>query len=325
MADKRRVPTLLLADDSVTIQRVVELTFADQEIDVVTVSDGDEAIAALEKSPTPDIVLADVGMPGRSGYAVARYIRNTPALSHVPVLLLTGAFEPVDQEQARAVGCDGVLAKPFEPQLMVTRVRELLERPATSRGGVQPDEPGPPASRPSSPGTTPPSEYFDRLDRAFASLTGEPAPVPEEESEWEGQDWSHPTPNQDSPQSYGSPRDEFEMESEPSANTSAVAPAPVEPPSSTSSPVPAAADLPPLADAFTSLLLAEQSTPPVSAPKWPTSAPSQDVSAGLVDEVTRRVLEQLTDRVVRQTVAEIVSGVAERLVQAEIDKIKSAL
>jgi CheY-like chemotaxis protein len=91
--------TLLLADDSVTIQRVIELTFADEDVQVVAVSDGDQAIARLESAP-PDIVLADIGMPGKNGYEVARYVKQSPKLSHIPVVLLTGAFEPVDQALA---------------------------------------------------------------------------------------------------------------------------------------------------------------------------------------------------------------------------------
>src|SRR3954463_5309660 len=110
-ADTPKVPqTLLLADDSVTIQRVIELTFADQDIDVVAVSDGDQAIARLDSIP-PDIVLVDVGMPGKSGYEVAAYVKQSPRLSHIPVVLLTGAFEPVDEARAAGAGCDGVLAK----------------------------------------------------------------------------------------------------------------------------------------------------------------------------------------------------------------------
>lgn len=125
--------TLLLADDSVTIQRLIELTFADQDISVVAFSDGDHAIASLSRTP-PDIVLADIGMPGRSGYDVARYIKQTPELSHIPVLLVTGAFEPVDQERMREIGCDGVLTKPFEPQLVISRVKELLTKAGHGNG-----------------------------------------------------------------------------------------------------------------------------------------------------------------------------------------------
>ena len=104
MTDKTKVPqTLLLADDSVTIQRVIELTFADEDVQVVAVGDGDQAIARIEADP-PDIVLADVGMPGRTGYEVAQYIKQSPRLAHIPVLLLTGAFEPVDQAKAARWG-----------------------------------------------------------------------------------------------------------------------------------------------------------------------------------------------------------------------------
>ena len=65
-------------------------------------------------------------MPERDGYEVAAFVKAVPQLAHIPVLLLTGAFEPVDEARAREVGCDGVLVKPFEPQLVIARVRELL-------------------------------------------------------------------------------------------------------------------------------------------------------------------------------------------------------
>src|SRR5260370_19968152 len=71
----------------------------------------------------------EVGRRGGTGYEVARHIKETPRLAHIPVVLLTGAFEPVDQAKAAATGCDGVLAKPFEPQLVIGRVKELLARP----------------------------------------------------------------------------------------------------------------------------------------------------------------------------------------------------
>src|ERR1700730_9167393 len=112
--------TLLLADDSVTIQRVIELTFADEDVRVVAVSDGNEAIAVLDKTP-PDIVLADIGMPGKNGYEVVEHMKANPRLSRFRLLLRTGGWEPLDQLRANSVGCDGVLAKPFEPQLVIGR------------------------------------------------------------------------------------------------------------------------------------------------------------------------------------------------------------
>src|SRR5580692_2346811 len=168
--------TLLLADDSVTIQRVIELTFADEDIKVIAVSDGDQAIARVTADP-PDIVLADVGMPGKNGYEVAQFIKQTPALAHIPVVLLTGAFEPVDQARATAAGCDGVLAKPFEPQLVIGRVKELLARPRQVAPSLDAPLSPPPAPAPrwTTPLVEPPAvhaaakpapeevnQYFDR-------------------------------------------------------------------------------------------------------------------------------------------------------------------
>jgi CheY-like chemotaxis protein len=186
--------TLLLADDSVTIQRVIELTFADEDVVVVAVSDGDQAIARLEASP-PDIVLADIGMPGKNGYEVAQYMRRSPRLAHIPVVLLTGAFEPVDQARAAEAGCDGVLAKPFEPQLVIGRVKELLarnNRPSSSPAPDGPRQPAvpveqwapPPAESLVATGSGAPAapvalnDYFDRLDAAFSNVPAGPSAAP---------------------------------------------------------------------------------------------------------------------------------------------------
>jgi CheY-like chemotaxis protein len=193
-ADRSKVPhTLLLADDSVTIQRVIELTFADEDIRVIAVSDGNQAIARIEEQP-PDIVLADVGMPGKSGYEVSSYVKHRPGLAHIPVLLLTGAFEPIDQQKAAEAGCDGVLAKPFEPQVVIGRVKELLSRPRTvppPPATVTAPGPGLPGSvpagaAPGAPGASnAPSlpamstgDYLDELDAAFAKLPGAHANTP---------------------------------------------------------------------------------------------------------------------------------------------------
>jgi CheY-like chemotaxis protein len=171
--------TLLLADDSTTIQRVIELTFAGEDVRVVTASDGAEAIAMLETT-APDIVLADVGMPGADGYEVARHVRATPRLAHIPVLLLTGAFESIDPARVKDAGCQGVLAKPFEPQAVVARVRELLANPSASVVAAGPERSVLHAGG-GQPATV--ARYFEQLDEAFASLaaTGQAAPRAAEE------------------------------------------------------------------------------------------------------------------------------------------------
>ena len=102
-------------------------------------------------------------MPGRNGYEVAQHIKQSPRLAHIPVVLLTGAFEPVDQARAAAVGCDGVLAKPFEPQLVIGRVKELLANrmrrrtaSAADRRRGRADDGGWPAAAPEAPTPRPP-------------------------------------------------------------------------------------------------------------------------------------------------------------------------
>jgi CheY-like chemotaxis protein len=120
---------ILLADDSITIQKVIELTFSDEDFDVVTVGNGRLAIEKVQEV-RPDVVLCDVIMPEKDGYEVCDFIKRSPQLGATPVLLLTGAFEPFDQERAARVGCDGFLAKPFEPETLIAKVKELLSKAA---------------------------------------------------------------------------------------------------------------------------------------------------------------------------------------------------
>jgi CheY-like chemotaxis protein len=319
--------TLLLADASATIQRIVELTFAAENIAVVPFSNGEHAIASLDRN-VPDIVLADVGMPGRSGYDISRYIKNSPPLAHIPVLLLTGAFEPVDQTKALEAGCDGILIKPFEPQFVINRVKELLRKPKAGTKEAEVEE------------------YFEELDKAFANLSAAPPPPvfmePHVESTLAAAvdlSIAH-----DEPSAHGSLEPELSAEVPVSdvplsAGFVAPAPAPVPPiaaeppkvaPAVAPPPVPVAATpvaavpRPSLAEAFTALLAAERSGNGMSTLP-PTLAPSAKPIPvdDIVEQVTRRVIEQMTDSVVRDTVSNIVSATAERLVREEIERIKS--
>jgi CheY-like chemotaxis protein len=123
--------TILLADDSVTIQKVVAISFASENITVLTVDNGDDAITKA-REVRPDLVLADVVMPGKNGYEVCEAIKGDPELAHIPVLLLTGTFEAFDESRARDAGSSGHIAKPFEAQSLVNEVRRLIEPAAAS-------------------------------------------------------------------------------------------------------------------------------------------------------------------------------------------------
>lgn len=118
---------LLLADDSPTIQKVISLTFEDEGFEVVAVGDGAQALRALADEPPPDVVLADVVMPGPDGYELCERIKRDARLRGVPVVLLVGTFEPFNEAEARRVGADTVLTKPFQSiRNLVGKVGSLL-------------------------------------------------------------------------------------------------------------------------------------------------------------------------------------------------------
>ncbi len=116
---------LLLADDSVTIQKVVELILADEDYEVRSVGDGEEAWSII-KEYMPDIILADVEMPKMNGYQLCEKIKNDESTSHIPVILLAGAFEPIDEELARDVRADDYIVKPFESQELISKINAVL-------------------------------------------------------------------------------------------------------------------------------------------------------------------------------------------------------
>ena len=120
-------PKILLADDSVTIRKVVELTFADEGIDVITVADGDAAMVAFV-ADQPDLVIADVNMPGVGGYKICEMIKEDDETRHIPVILLTGSFEPFDPGEASRVGANFYFTKPFQSiRDLVEKVTDLLD------------------------------------------------------------------------------------------------------------------------------------------------------------------------------------------------------
>jgi CheY-like chemotaxis protein len=310
------------------------------------------------RADRPDIVLADVGMPERDGYEVAAFIKGDPNLAHIPVLLLTGAFEPVDEARARAVGCDGVLVKPFEPQMVISRVRDLL---AGRRGSAAATGPAVAAAAPPVPASEAkepaPSleDYFDRLDAALASKTasaptldpvlteippsaGRPtltvvppmadAPAPATPGALDLSGWNPPSLDTPAPAATAK-----------AAPTARATPAPSRPaPPPPRAATPAAGDAQALAptlvspnvplnleQAFAALLAAEQGQPAPAASATPVQpgAPVQwvgDVPESVVDAVVSKVLARMGDDTMRAAVLDA----AERLVKEEINRIKNA-
>jgi CheY-like chemotaxis protein len=114
---------VLVADDSVTVQRVFSLVFSDEPVDLTITGDGELALkTALDIRP--DIVLADIIMPGLNGYQLCKALKKQ--LPGTPVVLMTGTFEPFDPDEADKVGADSVIMKPFESEAVIRLVNKLV-------------------------------------------------------------------------------------------------------------------------------------------------------------------------------------------------------
>jgi CheY-like chemotaxis protein len=161
---------ILLADDSITIQKVVELTFSDGDYEVTAVNNGAKAILKLAEM-RPDIILSDIIMPEKNGYEVCEYVKSHPEFRTIPVVLLTGTFEPFDPDRADKAGCDAVVTKPFESQSLIHKVEELIEAARSNA----PTAPSPAMSvpLPSAPAASPWSEEVAKP--SASSFTAAPA------------------------------------------------------------------------------------------------------------------------------------------------------
>jgi CheY-like chemotaxis protein len=129
---------ILLADDSITIQKVVELTFSDGDYEVTAVNNGAKAIQKLSEM-RPDIILSDIIMPEKNGYEVCEYVKSHPEYRNIPVILLTGTFEPFDPDRADKAGCDAVVTKPFESQSLIHKVEELVQQSRSNASAAEPE------------------------------------------------------------------------------------------------------------------------------------------------------------------------------------------
>ena len=163
---------ILLADDSLTIQKVIELTFSGTEFELKAVGNGDLALGLLD-SYSPDIVLVDCVMPGKTGYELCEEIKSRPGGRYVPVILLTGTFEPFDKPRAERAGADSCVTKPFDSQGLASLVRDLVKKAAEERAAAPPEPP--PAPEPPSPPplpAAPPPSVEERAESTDPTLSG---------------------------------------------------------------------------------------------------------------------------------------------------------
>lgn len=296
---------ILLADDSITIQKVVELTFAEGDYEVICASDGAQAIRKIEES-VPDVALVDVMMPQRNGYDVCAHVKQDPDLAWIPVLLLTGTFEPFDPRRSDEVGANGHIIKPFESRSLVAQVEELIEkhpRPASAQD--EPAEPIEPSKAPdqvevvnagqifeageggqdSPPVPAPPGgaatvrldsrDFFSQLQQGGAEILETPQSAPSPE-----------------PPSLG-PLDlaASESETEPTRPVRAAEPSPAP---------------------------SEEPAPAVTVPREEV----EKLTAEKIETLVRPIIQETVERVIQEVAWEVIPEVAESLVRRRIKELE---
>jgi CheY-like chemotaxis protein len=290
--------TILLADDSVTIQKVIELTFMDEDWEVVAVGNGDEALEQLDEM-TPDFVIADVHMPGASGYDVCKQSKSLRP--EVPVLLLVSTFEPFDEEEAERSGCDAFLKKPFDSQELQRLVEELSaeasgEVPSRSEAvAAEPGEAGEPAAESAAGEAEPFAIGFEEDDELPTRV-----PPPGEAAAGD-RGWGEPGGTQAEPAVF-----EMELEDFEEAESIDLAPENEE-------------DAEPMAASAEPETPAYRPEPEPLAP-FHVEGPLSDED---VDRIARRVVELLGDRPVRDVAWEVVPDLAEVVIRDRLRELES--
>jgi len=131
VVSSERVPTVYFIDDSATMREVIKIAFRRESINVVTCHDAASALAQFAGT-IPDAVITDVIMPDKDGYEVCRFIKQNPELRKTPVILMSGVVNRTVAEKAIAVQADELIRKPFQPQELIARVKNLLNPKSVS-------------------------------------------------------------------------------------------------------------------------------------------------------------------------------------------------
>lgn len=309
---------VLLADDSVTIRKVVELTFADTDIRVDAVASGAEALERFRAAP-PDLVLADVVMPGPDGYDLCRRVKESD--ERVPVILLAGTFEPFDPERARLCGADGHLVKPFESRVLLDRVERLLAAGGSVSAAGEEGEV---------------EEVFGEIDSPFP----EPGAFPEESAEASGVVEGPPRDEPLPPAGAHHPEEHLGAPA-----IVAVEPDPVEPDDATRAgeepdgaktvaearrggealgPEPAILAAEPPEETRDETVSPGGDAGPAREGGPTAGSPERSavISDAEIDEIARRVVERLSERVVREIAWDVVPDLAEIAVRERLRQLE---
>ncbi|MEK7688764.1 MAG: response regulator, partial [Deltaproteobacteria bacterium] len=327
---------ILLADDSITIQKVISITFASEDYDLIIVGDGDTAVAKI-KEVKPDLVIADVAMPGKNGYEVCELIKKEPGLRHIPVLLLSGTFEPLNEKEAKRVKADNHIVKPFESQELIEKVKNLLAMPPAA-ATVEAEAEKIVTMEAKAPLPADIWEVGDFMGVEEAEAPAKGAAAPAEKEIWGGDFFEEPA--KEAPQKPKVEEEfiELELNEEELQPAEAAKPAPPPPPKPVETLFKAAPEI---------KLRAPQPLSVPKAPPIPTPPTVQEVVSRIPEKVEAKIkeavveempelgvipkerLEEVIRKVSREVIEEIawevIPDMAEEMIKEEIRKIKEAI
>ncbi len=307
---------ILLADDSLTIQKVVELTLAGGDYALTCVPNGQEALDSLRQS-RPDLILADAVMPEKNGYEVCEAVKGNPATARIPVVLLSGTFEPFDRERAERVGFDSMITKPFDAKHLLEQIDALCSR----AGAAEP------------PPEEPPFETAFPPELAASGVTAD-AESPFGRSDTESTPFLAPREDQ-SAIGLAGPEGESgasARQDQPVATSEEIV---LEQSEATSAePIAAAAHSPVLPVArpapeqtAAGEIFQEEAGP--SEPSPQPAAPPQasermpELTEAQIEAIAERVVEKLSDRVVREIAWDVIPEMAEIVIKRRIKELES--
>lgn len=313
---------ILLADDSITIQKVISITFASEDYDLIIVGDGDTAVAKI-KEVKPDLVIADIAMPGKTGYEVCDMIKKDPGLRHIPVLLLSGTFEPLNEKEAQSVKSDDHVVKPFESQELIEKVKNLLARPpAPPRVEVEVEKPITIETKAPMPADIWEVGDFMGVEEGEAPAKGAAASPSAEKEIW-GVDFFE-EPKKEEAMKPPKVEEEFielelkedEMEAEPLKPAPEIKRhAPQPPPVPKAPPIPAPPPPRPVTPAVEKVEAKIKEAAITAAPEL--EAMPREKLEEVIRKVSREVIEEIA--------WEIIPDMAEEMIREEIRKIKEAI
>ncbi len=307
---------ILLADDSLTIQKVVELTLTGGDYALTCVPNGQKALESLRQS-RPDLILADAVMPEKNGYEVCEAVKGNPATARIPVVLLSGTFEPFDRERAERAGCDTVITKPFDARHLLEQIDALCSRAGAAEppGEEPPFETAFPGEAAASGGFSPAAEGpFGRSDSESP-----PFLAPQEDL---AVGLAGPEGRSEVPAIQGQPAttpEEIVLDDSEATSPESVAAVAASPVLAVAGPAPE--------ETAAGEASREEGGPgePSPQPEAPPPAPERmpELTEAQIEAIAERVVEKLSDRVVREIAWDVIPEMAEIVIKRRIKELES--